>query len=209
MPKLRFYPVLRWMIHVVYLNDMPWSFGRELDSGTNYVIQKKNISALHCTIHYNPDQREFSLVDEQSGNGTYLDGKQLSPHVKTPLKGAVDIQLARQSPVLMRFTPMIISEQDTDIENLSDQQDIGTDLEITSAGIAKTVTSSPKEDEIITSKMKQPSPSKPDPSKVEKGEDEEPPTWRTRSSVNHASRIPENTDDLESTMIYREDDDPN
>jgi hypothetical protein len=51
------------------------------------------VSRLHCTIL--EEDGAFFLRDEQSANGTFLNGARLAPTVRTPLKDEDEIRLAR------------------------------------------------------------------------------------------------------------------
>ena len=41
------------------------------------------ISRKHCSIHI--ENGQCSIEDEDSSNGTYINGKRIAPHIRVPL----------------------------------------------------------------------------------------------------------------------------
>jgi FHA domain-containing protein/double zinc ribbon protein len=61
-----------------------------------------NVSRLHATIGMDADGRAW-IRDERSTNGTYVDGRKLSPGETTPLTAASALRLAADVPIEVRM----------------------------------------------------------------------------------------------------------
>lgn len=47
--------------------------------------EKSSVSGLHCTIQYDVAQRKFFITDDNSSNGTYINGERLKPNLPRQL----------------------------------------------------------------------------------------------------------------------------
>jgi pSer/pThr/pTyr-binding forkhead associated (FHA) protein len=54
---------------------------------------KTSVSGLHCTIFYDPGQEKFLITDDNSTNGTYVNGKRLAANEPTDLNDEDEIIL--------------------------------------------------------------------------------------------------------------------
>ncbi|MFP4320846.1 MAG: FHA domain-containing protein [Anaerolineales bacterium] len=89
----------------IEIDKLRWSFGREIGAGVDFTIQARNISAIHCTLTFDRSNNTFYAEDQRSSNGTYVDGQRLTPYEPYPLRGEVELQLATENPIHMRFIP--------------------------------------------------------------------------------------------------------
>lgn len=69
------------------------------NSGMHCVIQQKSVSSHHATLHSNDGQ--FFIVDEQSTNKTYVNGKVCTPYQRVVIEPNDHIKLADVDVVLV------------------------------------------------------------------------------------------------------------
>ncbi len=55
--------------------------------------EKSSVSGLHCTIQYDAAQRKFFLTDDNSSNGTFINGERLKPNLPRQLTDNTTITL--------------------------------------------------------------------------------------------------------------------
>jgi len=83
------------------------SFGRDLAFGVddNALIHMDGISRLHCVVNYNSHNKQFTIQDEGSSNGTTVGGMKLVSHTPTPLPDGTMIKLGKNFSMRFRQHP--------------------------------------------------------------------------------------------------------
>jgi CheY-like chemotaxis protein len=88
-------------IVLAVLPNQPVSFGRQVTTGglkshvdlTRYDAANWGVSRIHMILYHHDGQ--FWVEDQDSVNGTYLNGDPLKPKVESPLKNADEIRLGQ------------------------------------------------------------------------------------------------------------------
>jgi hypothetical protein len=86
---------------IVLTINQPVSFGRAISSGslkshvdlTRYDAANFGVSRVHMLLHH--QDGKFQIEDQDSVNGTYLNGEPVDPRVLTELKNADEIRLGQ------------------------------------------------------------------------------------------------------------------
>jgi hypothetical protein len=81
------------------------SFGREEEYGVDSegIVPMDGVSRLHCSVYYNHNNRSFTIEDEKSANGTFVNNERLNASVPQPLPPNAIIKLGKN--FAMRFVP--------------------------------------------------------------------------------------------------------
>jgi hypothetical protein len=107
---------------------------------------KTSVSGLHCTIFYDSGQGKFLITDDNSTNGTYVNGTRLVPNEPADLNDGDEIILGdvyRQG-AKMRFeiaTPH--QELPPEVEPPPIEEDFNVDLEPSADGFSEAIPESP------------------------------------------------------------------
>lgn len=86
-------------------NQPQLTLGRDEEHGTDFVIAMPSISRIHCTIRYDHNQRQFTVVDQGSANGTYINDQRLEPEKPRIIVPGDIIRLSTKNPFVMQFMP--------------------------------------------------------------------------------------------------------
>lgn len=60
-------------------------------------IPAVGVSRQHCSFHYSPQQKMWSVRDDGSTNGTFVDGVRLAPQSAMPVKPGAQIRVSRET----------------------------------------------------------------------------------------------------------------
>ncbi len=85
-------PYLLYQGQKVSLEHFPFTIGKE---NTDFIIGKNVVSRMHASINCREDG--YFVMDENSKNHTWLNGKQLSPYTETPLQDGDTLRLANET----------------------------------------------------------------------------------------------------------------
>lgn len=84
-------PYLLYQGQKVSLEHFPYTIGKE---NTDFIIEKNVVSRMHASISCRGDG--YFVMDENSKNHTWLNGRQLSPYTETPLGDGDTLRLASE-----------------------------------------------------------------------------------------------------------------
>lgn len=84
-------PYLLYQGQKVLLEHFPFTLGKE---NTDFIIGKNVVSRMHASINCREDG--YFVMDENSKNHTWLNGRQLSPYTETPLQDGDTLRLANE-----------------------------------------------------------------------------------------------------------------
>ena len=80
---------------IVKIETFPFTIGKDRDSATYCIYDNDTISRIHCIIVCM--NGEFNVMDNNSTNGTYVDGYKITPLIAFPLRNGSAIMISNET----------------------------------------------------------------------------------------------------------------
>ena len=80
---------------IVKIETFPFTIGKDRDSATYCIYDNDTISRIHCIIVCM--NGEFNVMDNNSTNGTYVDGYKIAPLIAFPLRNGAAIMISNET----------------------------------------------------------------------------------------------------------------